>query len=163
MKTTDRVEQAMNHVWADFEAYVRMLAKEHTIANMGQDLAALGAHAASSETYVAAAYSQLLTDCESDEMADGIEEEYREWLKQARSDAEAVRGANLPLTLANARLAFEKKGPFARGVTYRVEFTVERRGKATRKSLEGKDLQKLLKRVEKLDGYQVVTSSEVPS
>jgi hypothetical protein len=45
--------------------------------------------------------------------------------------------------------------------TYRVEFTVERRGNPTRKSIEGTNLDKLLARVEKLDGYNVVQSFEV--
>lgn len=44
---------------------------------------------------------------------------------------------------------------------YRVEFTVERRGQAVRKSIEGKNLEKLLAKVEKLDGFSVVTSLEV--
>jgi hypothetical protein len=43
---------------------------------------------------------------------------------------------------------------------YRVEFTVERKGKAIRKALEGKNLDKLLKKVEELDGFNVQTSIE---
>ncbi len=45
-------------------------------------------------------------------------------------------------------------------VTYRVEFTVERRGNATRKAIEGKNLEALLRRVEKLDGFNVQVMTE---
>lgn len=40
--------------------------------------------------------------------------------------------------------------------TFRIEFTVERRGNATRKAIEGTNLDRLMARVEKLDGYNVV-------
>lgn len=43
----------------------------------------------------------------------------------------------------------------------RVEFTYERRGKAVRKAIEGRDLDKLMAKVDKVDGYQVVVSYEV--
>jgi hypothetical protein len=44
---------------------------------------------------------------------------------------------------------------------FRVEFTVERNGKTSRKKLEGANIDKLMAKVEKLDGYQVVVSKEV--
>jgi hypothetical protein len=47
-------------------------------------------------------------------MADGVWDEYKSWVKQAKKDATRVQKAGLPLTLANARLAFENKGPFAK-------------------------------------------------
>lgn len=45
--------------------------------------------------------------------------------------------------------------------TYRVEFTVERKGRATRRVIEGTNLEKLMARVEKLDGFQVNVLSEI--
>lgn len=47
--------------------------------------------------------------------------------------------------------------------TFRVEFTVERRGNAVRKAIEGKSVEKLLARVEKMDGYSVSVVSEAVS
>ena len=45
-------------------------------------------------------------------------------------------------------------------VTYRVTFTIERKGNAVCKAIEGKNLEALLRRVEKLDGYQVQVMAE---
>lgn len=44
--------------------------------------------------------------------------------------------------------------------TFRVEYTVERRGNALRKAIEGTNLDAMLKKVEKLDGYNVVLAAE---
>lgn len=118
-KTKKRQEflaACMSFVHADFEQYVRTIAMEHTIANLGQELGelvAVGGLWCRPEDGVRQAYRQLIGDCESDEMAEGVEEEYRSWLKDARADAQRVRDAGLPLTLENARLAFERKGPFS--------------------------------------------------
>ena len=46
---------------------------------------------------------------------------------------------------------------------FRVEFTVERKSGPVRKAIEGKDLEKLLARVEKLDGYCVEVLAEAPA
>jgi hypothetical protein len=48
-------------------------------------------------------------------------------------------------------------------MNFRVEYTVERNGKATRKAIEGKNLDKLLARVEKADGYNVNVMHEAGS
>lgn len=45
---------------------------------------------------------------------------------------------------------------------YRAEFTVERKGNTTRRALEGKNLTKLLAKVEELNGYSVNVLAEVP-
>lgn len=46
--------------------------------------------------------------------------------------------------------------------TVRVEFTVESRsGMTKRVSLEGKNVDKLLKKVEKRDGYNVLVMAEI--
>lgn len=106
---------ASNHVWTDFEKFVKMCAKEHAIANMGQCFEALSGNSARNpELIVESAFSQLRNDCESDEMAEGVWEEYQSWLKDARRDALLVQKAGLPLTLANTQLAFNKQGPFAK-------------------------------------------------
>jgi hypothetical protein len=104
----------MTHVWTDLEKFIQMCAREHTIANMGQEVEDFDTHGRP-EHVVDNAYHQMLNDiCTEDEMVDGIEEEYRSWLKDARRDALRVQKAGLPLCLWNARLAFENKGPFAK-------------------------------------------------
>ncbi len=115
--TKEIIAAATVHVWTDFEKFVQMLAKEHTIANMGMELSDYVSRSCGSsrpEDTVNHAFSGLMNDMESDEMADGVQEEYRSWLKQGRKDALRVQKAGLPLTLANATLAFENKGPFAK-------------------------------------------------
>lgn len=118
MNKGEIIKAAEDYVWTDFEKFVRMLAKEHTVANMGFDLGeafqGYGSRNIPPDLVVEMAYNTLYQGSESDEMAEGIEEEYRSWLKDARRDAEKVRKAGLPLTLANASLAFELKGPFAK-------------------------------------------------
>jgi hypothetical protein len=83
---------------------------------MGQDLADFcnRGYKLKPEELVEFAWGCFMGDMESDEMAEGTMDEYRSWLKDARRDAEKVRKAGLPLTLANATLAFELKGPFAK-------------------------------------------------
>lgn len=114
----ESIELATLHVWTDFEAFIKMLAKEHTVANMGMDLVDFvgRGYVPKPEDVVNYAFNGLMNDMESDEMADGVQDEYRSWLKQGRKDAERVRKAGLPLTLANAALSFENKGPFAKKV-----------------------------------------------
>ncbi len=110
------LQQALEHVWTDLEKFIKMCAKEHTIANMGQDLRDYVSGTYREPQYIVdQAYQQFLNDiCMDDDMVDGVEEEYRSWLKDARRDALRVQKAGLPLTLANARLAFENQGPFAK-------------------------------------------------
>jgi len=43
---------------------------------------------------------------------------------------------------------------------FRVEYTVERNGRAVRKAIEGMNVVKLLAKVEKQDGFSVVVSWE---
>lgn len=114
-KTKAQIDAAFDHVYTDIETFVKVCAREHTIANLGQSLEELSRRAftSSPERLVDNCYSCLYQDCESDEMADGIQEEYLSWLKDARRDAQKVLKAGLPLTLRNARDAFELKGPFA--------------------------------------------------
>lgn len=113
---TAGLQQALEHVWTDLEAFIKMCAKEHTIANLGQDLRDYVHGTYRDPQYIVdGAYQQFLNDiCTDDDMVDSIEDEYRSWLKDARRDALLVQKAGLPLTLANARMAFEKQGPFAK-------------------------------------------------
>lgn len=116
MNKQELIKAAHDHVWTDFEAFIKMVAKEHAIANMGQDLSDFvhRGFTPKPEQVVDFAWSSFMGDMESDEMAEGTMDEYRSWLKDARRDAEKVRKAGLPLTLANVTLAFELKGPFAK-------------------------------------------------
>ena len=106
---------AFQHVYTDVERFKKDIAKEHCIANMGQRLEDF-MHGATGrpEDVISRAYSSFYGQSESDEMADGIADEMRSWLKEADKQIKAVQKAGLPLTMENARLAFEKKGPFAK-------------------------------------------------
>lgn len=110
------VQAAMQVVYMDFEEYVKDQAREHTVANAGmvlEHMIQMASHT-SPTNLVSSAFFQLYSDCESDEMACGVMKEYRCWLKTARKDCVAVQKKGLPLTLENSRLAWEKKGPFAK-------------------------------------------------
>lgn len=115
-KTKAQIDAAFDYVYEDVEAFVKVCAREHTIANLGQSLEDLARRAFSSspEHLVNNCYSTFYGDCESEEMANGVTDEYRAWLKDARRDAQKVLKAGLPLTLKNARDAFELKGQFAK-------------------------------------------------
>lgn len=94
-------------------------AKEMTLSNMGQTLAnyvdvpkrAPTAHFL--RTLVTFAYADYFQGSESDEIAKCISDEHMSWVKDAKKDVAKVVKKGLPLTLANARLAWEEKGPFA--------------------------------------------------
>lgn len=112
----EAVQAAMTLVYEDFEAYVKDIAREHTIANLGQELEDhCGSHNRDGKHVISSGFQQLREDCgETDESLQCVDDEYRSWLKEARKDAEKVRSAGLPLTIENSRLAFLKQGPFAR-------------------------------------------------
>jgi hypothetical protein len=114
-KTTG-LQQALEYVWTDLEKFIKMCAKEHTIANMGYDLRDYVSGTYRDPQYIVdQAYERFLNGiCADDDMVDGIEVEYRSWLEDARRDALLLQKAGLPLTLANTRMAFEKRGPFAK-------------------------------------------------
>lgn len=106
----------MSYEFIDLERFVKTVAQEHTIANLGQDIFdRISPEMALRQPQgaVGAAFQQLREDCESDELCDGVDEEYRGWLKTARKDVAELVKRGATLTLENARLAFEKKGPFA--------------------------------------------------
>lgn len=109
------IDLAFQHVYTDVEAFRKDIAKEHCIANMGQELGDfVDGHFKDPARVISWAYNAFYQQSESDEMAEGIDEEMRSWLKEADKQIKAVQKKGLPLTMENARLAFEKKGPFAK-------------------------------------------------
>jgi hypothetical protein len=111
------IAAAFAHVYTDVERFIRDQAKEHTIANLGQTLEdhVHPGLSARPEQIIANAFSSLMSDfsCE-DETGDSVEDEMRVWLGQAKRDTALIQKKGLPLTMENARLAFERKGPFAK-------------------------------------------------
>ncbi len=119
------IEAVLNYPYATPEALIDAHAKEMTLGNMGQslaDYAHLPRPTASRpvpsmpdlSTVVTRAYDEFYQSSESDEIAKCIADEHRSWVKSAKKDVTKVVKGGLPLTLANARLAWEEKGPFAR-------------------------------------------------
>ena len=117
------IKAALDHVYTDEQKLIEDCAKEHAIANMGQTLKGIissgyGAQSAiarftkNPEQLVSACYSAFYGGSESEEMADGIDRERRSFLKDSKRDVAKVKKAGLPLTIANARLAFLNKPPF---------------------------------------------------
>lgn len=110
------IAAAFAYVYPDAESLIKDVAKEHCIANMGQNLedfiTASEWLAKHPEQVISSCYSNFYGQSESDDMAEGIDEERRAWLKQAKKDVAAVQKKGLPLTMENVRLAFENKGPF---------------------------------------------------
>jgi len=111
MKKSEIVTQAMNVVYTDWEKYIRDIAREHTIVNMGQCLEYLmdGYRSCNPEHVISDAFNQLRNDCETDEQAESIDDEFRSWVKQAKKDAAVIKKLGLPWTIDNSRLVFEKK------------------------------------------------------
>jgi len=99
-------------VYTNINDYVLDQAREHTIANMGMDILDHVNPKSPPEKVVLHAWYDFCNLAESDEMLDSFEEEKRSWLRQSADDAKKVQKEGLPLTLANARMAFEFKGPF---------------------------------------------------
>jgi hypothetical protein len=87
--------------YSDLESFAKAIAERHTVLNLGQP-------------WPEVSYQQLRSEAESDEMYDGIVEEFRSWLKDARKEANMVADAGLPWTLASAEDAFMKRGVFAK-------------------------------------------------
>jgi hypothetical protein len=109
------IETAMDHVFTDVEALIKNVAAEHAVINMGQELTdhfPYGSPDPSRLLY--ACYQNFYQASESDEMADGTQDEYRSWLKQSKKDVAKVQKKGLPLTPRNVRAAFLNEGPFAK-------------------------------------------------
>lgn len=109
------IEAAFDHVHADVAELTKQVAAEHAIVNMGQDITDFVAYASQKpESILYSCYRSFYQQSESDEMADGTEQEYRSWLKTAARDIKKVQKKGLPLTVRNVREAFLLKGPFAK-------------------------------------------------
>jgi hypothetical protein len=112
------IEAAFKHVYPPglVEELISAAAAEHTIANLGQSLEQLISTGNDwGNVYTAIiplAYARLREESASEGI--DIEDEYQDWLKQARKDVAQVQKKGLPLTLENVRMAFEMKGPFAK-------------------------------------------------
>lgn len=111
------IAAALAYEYDDKEACILDAAKEHCIANMGQQLGDFlyGTGLADRPNQVIrSCYNTFYQQSESDEMAEGIQDEMRSWIKDARQDVEKVIKMGLPLTLANVRMSFMYEGPFAK-------------------------------------------------
>lgn len=113
------IEAALNHPYATPADLAEAFAKECAVENMGMKLEHFVDGTREGVTpdlsrVIPGAYSRFYQESETDEMADGIDTERKSFLKDARKAARAVRDARLPLTLANASLAYYGKAPFAK-------------------------------------------------
>lgn len=100
-KTKDLREKLLNEVHTNVESLIKAAAERHTVLNLGAN-------------WPEDTYYRLRSEAESDEVHEGIVEEYKSWLKDAKKEAAMVVKAKLPLTLESMELAFMKKGPFAK-------------------------------------------------
>jgi hypothetical protein len=96
-KTKDLRDKLENEVHATEESLIKATAVRHTVINLGQNWPEI---------------MHLTQLAESDEMYDGVLDEYKSWLKDAKKEVKMVVKAKLPLTLASTELAFSRKGPF---------------------------------------------------
>lgn len=112
------IEQAMDFVYTDFEKYVKTQAHEHTIANLGQQLGdhSMGPRSLMKPEHLVDITFEGLRCAYGSELRDegeGVDEEFRHWLKEAKKNCGLVKKAGLPWTLRNSRDAFERRGTFA--------------------------------------------------
>jgi len=118
MTNKELIALAFAHVYTDEEKFVEAQAMEHTIANAGlsiRDHLSYGTtwfetHPDEVIEVIPSAFNQMREDFGGEGV--DIEPEMRDWKKQAKKDTKLILKAGLPMTMANARLAFEKKGPF---------------------------------------------------
>lgn len=105
-----------SHVFTSPEEFAKNVATEHAIANMGQSLEDLISSpewaVKRPQDAILNAWSQFASDAAGEGI--DIEDERRSWKKEGEKTAKAVQKAGLPMTMENARLFFEKKGPFAK-------------------------------------------------
>jgi len=118
MKTKEEVKQAieaaLDHVHTDEAVLLKQCTSEHAILNMGQTVEDFATYVYGDPArFFEACFSSFYQQSESDEMAEGLEDERRSFTKYVKADIKAVKKAKLPLTVRNCRDAYEKKGPFA--------------------------------------------------
>ena len=108
------IEAAMDHVFTDVVELVKQCAGEFAISNMGQSLEDfMYGGPTKPESLLYGCYSSFYQQSESDEMADGTNDEYKSWVKSLTKEVKRVQKAKLPLTPRNVRAAFMKEGVFA--------------------------------------------------
>ncbi len=112
---TAAIEAAMDHVFTDVVELVKQCAGEFAISNMGQSMEDWMPYFGGDrpEKLLYACYSSFYQSSESDEMADGTNDEYKSWVKSLTKEVKRVQKAKLPLTPRNVRAAFMKEGVFA--------------------------------------------------
>lgn len=111
------VLEAMAVVYTDEQKFINVLAKEFALSNLGQELEDhIRFSKCAPEHVIDHAWSGMLSECDSDEMEEGMHDERRGWEKDAKKMLKQLKSKKLPLTIANAHLAWEIKGPFAKQV-----------------------------------------------
>jgi hypothetical protein len=109
------IEAALDHVHTDVEVLIKQCASEHAVINMGQSLEDWFPYGTPSpERLFEQCFSNFYQASESDEMAEGTEDERRSWMKTSKKDVAKVKKAKLPFTVRNVRAAFLCEGPFKR-------------------------------------------------
>ncbi len=118
-KADAAIEAALNLAYTDEQKFIRTVAMEFAVSNMGQDLAdCISNHGLTpppAANLIAYAYQRVAAS-EGDEVYEAFEEERIGWEKEARKMVPRLKKAGLPLTVANTHLCWEKKGPFAKKV-----------------------------------------------
>lgn len=117
MTKQELLQAALSHPHPTPAALAEAFARQCAVENMGQRLIDLVTEPRPGSTpdladVVPRAYNRFYHEMENDEQADGLNEERKSFLKDARRAARKVRDAGLPLTLANADLAWNEKAPF---------------------------------------------------
>ena len=109
------IEAAFDHVHTDVERLIKQAASENAVVNMGQSIEDWFPYFdPGPETLLERCFSNFYQSSESDEMAEGLEDERRAWVKTAKRDVAAVQKKKLPLTVRNVQDACFKRGAFAK-------------------------------------------------
>ena len=105
------VNVAFAIVYTDEAKFVRTVAAEYTLANMGKDIEDFVDKWSKPDSLVLAAYGQLNSEASSEGYP--LDGEFNHWTKTAKKLVKLLSKAKLPLTVDNAHAAFDKTGPFA--------------------------------------------------
>lgn len=105
------VDAAFAIVFTNENKFLREVAEEYTLANMGQTIDDFVTEWTSLENLVTQAYGQFYIDVGVNRR--DLTNEYTSWLKEAKKIVKALKKAELPLTVHNAHHFWDKTGPFA--------------------------------------------------
>ena len=100
------VSQAYEIVYMDDLAFVVNIAREFAISNSGMDVADFVHAACKPEHVFAAAWDAFVSQLESDEQAEGCEEEFSDWRRRAKQMIVDLDAAGASHTVGNARNVF---------------------------------------------------------